>query len=190
MLLIVGLGNPGKQYAGTRHNIGFQVVEALAERLGPVTWRDKFSARVADVTLPGSRGLLVMPQTFMNRSGDSVRPAAAFFHLEPSRILVIHDELDISFGDVRVKVGGGEAGHNGLKSISQQLGDKNYLRLRVGIGRPPADFRGDVADFVLQAFAPNEQVQVPTVTDRAAAAVLHIAERGVESAMNETNRKN
>lgn len=189
MLLVVGLGNPGKKYAATRHNVGFNVVEALAARHGGTPWRERYRGLVSEAVLPGQRAVLLEPQTYMNLSGESVALAVGYYKLQASDVVVVHDELDVPLGEVRLKVGGGEAGHNGLKSVSRHLGARDYLRLRVGIGRPPKDFRGDISDFVLQAFAPDEGGVISDVIDRACTAIAQIAERGVDFAMNETNRR-
>lgn len=189
MILIVGLGNPGGRYAETRHNIGFIVVERIVARASATPWRQRFSGLVSELELGGQRALALEPQTFMNRSGESVRAAASFYKIPPRDILVIHDELDLPFGTVRLKLGGGEAGHNGLRSITEQLGTRDYVRLRVGIGKPPAGFRGDGADFVLQAFAPAERASLDELVERASSAVALLAERGLEHAMNVTHRR-
>lgn len=194
MILVVGLGNPGDRYRDTRHNVGFLVIDLLAERWGRPAWRSKFQAETAQVDVPsgrgvGARAVLLKPQTFMNLSGQSVQPAAAFFKVEPADVVVVHDELDLPFGQVRLKAGGGDAGHNGLKSITQRLGTNGYTRLRVGIGRPPADFRGSGADYVLQAFSPAEQADLPSVVGGAADAVEMFAREGLSAAMNIVNRR-
>ncbi len=186
--LIVGLGNPGAKYAGTRHNIGFDVVSVLGRR-GMVAFKERFKGLFALSELGHQRVVLLMPQTFMNLSGESVRPACDFFKVEPDHVLVVHDELDVPFGDVRLKEGGGEAGHRGLRSISQHLGTQSYLRLRMGIGRPPTDFRGKVADFVLTQFAPGEAAELDDAIDRAIDATELLIERGIAAAMNQTNQK-
>lgn len=148
MKLIVGLGNPGTQYLTTRHNAGFWVADALARAHGFPAWQAKHKGHVTKGKLAGEDLVLLKPQTFMNLSGESVQPAAAFYKIEPQDILVIHDELDLPPGHLRHKVGGSDAGHNGLKSISKLLGTPNYSRLRIGIGRP--EHKSAVADYVLQ----------------------------------------
>lgn len=189
MILVAGLGNPGSRYAETRHNIGFIVVERVVARAGGTPWRPRFSGLISELTLAGERALVLEPQTFMNRSGEAVRAAAAFYKIQPREVLVVHDELDLPFGTVRLKLGGGEAGHNGLRSVTEQLGTRDYVRLRVGIGKPPPGFRGDGADFVLQAFAPAERASVDDLVERASSAVALFAERGLEHAMNVTHRR-
>jgi PTH1 family peptidyl-tRNA hydrolase len=180
MWLVVGLGNPEKKYAKNRHNVGFMCVDLLAS-----DWREKwkgFYAKAGDVTF-------LKPMTFMNLSGESVQPAAAFSKTAPSEILVVHDELDLPFGDVRLKVGGGHAGHNGLRSIIECLGSPDFVRLRIGIGRPPPGFRGEVADYVLSNFDPVESAELPDVLDRGAAAIRRVLKDGVAAAMNVTNAR-
>ncbi len=157
--LVAGLGNPGPKYAGTRHNAGQMVVELLAERLGAGRFAARYGGRVADVRGPAGPLALLVPQTYMNDSGDCVGPAAGALRASPGQVLVVHDELDLPFGTVRGKVGGGHGGHNGLRSVVRGLGSGDFARLRLGIGRPPAEFRGDGADWVLTRFAePREEV--------------------------------
>jgi PTH1 family peptidyl-tRNA hydrolase len=193
-VIVAGLGNPGARYEGTRHNIGFAVVDLIAERWGRPAFREKFRAHLALAELPAQQGVekvyLLKPQTFMNLSGESVQPAAAFFRHAPSDILVIHDELDLPLGRLQLREGGGAGGHNGLKSVTSQLGTPGYKRLRCGIGRPPVDFRGTPADFVLQAFAPFEGPEVQALVSRAADAVELLVKHGMATAMNQTNRRN
>ncbi len=192
-MIVVGLGNPGSRYQNTRHNIGFHVIDLIAERWGRPSFREKFHGEVALVELPGPSGpektYLLKPQTFMNLSGDCVQPAAAFFKVKPGEVLVIHDELDLALGRLQLKVGGGSGGHNGLKSVAQRLGTPDFQRLRVGIGRPPEDFRGKPSDFVLQAFAPSEGSQVEDMVTRAAEAVELLVKSGTAQAMNLINRR-
>lgn len=185
-MLVVGLGNPGTRYAQTRHNIGFMVADALA---AGAPFKDRFSGRLAEFELGGAKHYVLEPQTFMNLSGQSVQPAAAYYKLGPKDVVVIHDELDLPFGRSKLKFGGGEAGHNGLRSVSQHFGTKDYFRLRMGIGRPPEQFAGKGRDFVLDAFAPNEKELLPGFIDQAVQAVRRLILDGAEAAMNETNRK-
>lgn len=177
-VLVVGLGNPGKEYAHNRHNVGFMALERLRAEQGLPELRAKFSGLFTKGPAFGADLGLLLPQTFMNLSGDSVQPAAAFLKLAPKDVLVIHDELDLPFGDVRLKLGGGHAGHNGLRSIIQRLGTPDFVRVRVGIGRPPPGFRGDVADFVLGDFASAERAELPAVLGRVLAAVQATVEAG------------
>jgi PTH1 family peptidyl-tRNA hydrolase len=185
MWLVVGLGNPGKKYEANRHNVGFMAVDELAR----AEFRDKFSglfsrgsARFGDVAF-------LKPMTFMNLSGDSVQPCAAFMKIAPSEIIVIHDELDVPFGEVRIKFGGGHAGHNGLRSMIDRLGTPDFVRVRIGIGRPPPGFKGDVADYVLGNFDASEKAELPTIIQKAAAAAAAIQELGLNPAMNRLNAK-
>ena len=193
MHLIVGLGNPGRKYQKNRHNIGFMVVERLARAHGVPELKEKFSGLFAkgELSLGGKRHpvALLEPQTFMNVSGDSVQPAAAFLKLEPQAIVVVHDELDLAWRDVRLKVSGGHAGHNGLRSIIQRLGSPDFVRVRVGIGRPPPGFRGDVADYVLQDFDAMEAAELPDVLDRTVAALEKVVAEGIQPAMNAVNTR-
>lgn len=184
--LVVGLGNPTARYRATRHNVGFRVAEALAS--GETTF-EKFEAVAAKLTLEGQSVVVLQPQTYMNLSGRSVRPAMDFYKVDRHRLIVVHDELDVPFGQVRLKLGGGEAGHNGLRSISQELGSKEYVRLRVGIGRPPKEFLGQVSDFVLQAFPPAEEALVSELVQKATSAIRLVLKQGFDSAMNEVNRR-
>ncbi|MCH2109967.1 MAG: aminoacyl-tRNA hydrolase [Polyangiaceae bacterium] len=189
-MILAGLGNPGDRYKETRHNIGFQVVALIAERWGRPLFQDKFRSHFATAALAGGgRVYLQKPQTFMNVSGDAVQPAAAFYKVSPADILVIHDELDLPFGRVALKKGGGSGGHNGLKSLTQRLGTPEFLRLRVGIGRPPAEFRGQVADYVLQRFSAEEASQLPEILLKSAEAVDLLLDKGLAEAMNRVNRK-
>ena len=188
-LLLVGLGNPGPEYASTRHNVGWMALDELARRAGADTFKKKFSGEWARGEIAGQSCVCLRPETFMNESGRSVQPAAAFFHVPPSHVIALHDELDLPFGEVRLKLGGGHAGHNGLRSMIQHLGTADFLRVRIGIGRPPAGWRGEVADFVLSSFDPVERASVPDLAARAADAVERLARHGVERAMNEVNTR-
>ncbi len=189
MWMIVGLGNPGAKYASNRHNVGFMLVDALAQELNADPWKAKFSSDWCKARAKGEELALFKPQTFMNLSGQSVQPAASFLKIEPANILVLHDELDLPFGEVRLKVGGGHAGHNGLRSIIQCLGTPEFVRLRIGIGRPPPEFTGAVADFVLANFSGDERANLADVLSRAGGSVLDVLARGVTPAMNSLNTK-
>ncbi|HKP63472.1 MAG TPA: aminoacyl-tRNA hydrolase [Polyangiales bacterium] len=180
MKLIVGLGNPGAKYAGHRHNVGFMIVDELASRLRADAFREKFSG----VYAKAGEALLLKPQTYMNLSGESVQKAQQFFKLGLADLVVIHDELDLPFGTLKIKVGGGSAGHNGIKSVTQHAGGPDFARLRVGIGRPPQ--RG--VEHVLSDFSRQECSELPAVLERAARAVTDILERGVQAAMNVHNQ--
>lgn len=189
MWLVVGLGNPGKEYASHRHNVGFMVIDELAQQLRADSFRDKFSAAYAKASHAGEDCVLLKPQTFMNLSGQSVQPASAFFKIEASRVLVVHDEIDLPFGEVRLKVGGGHAGHNGLRSLIGSLGTPEFARVRFGVGRPPPGYRGEVADFVLSSFDSIERAELPALLNRATQSVLDVLARGVTPAMNKLNTK-
>lgn len=189
MLLVVGLGNPGTQYAAHRHNVGFMAVAEIARRVSADPFRDKFSGELARCEIAGEPAILLLPQTFMNRSGQSVQAAAAFYKVAPSEILVLHDELDIPYGEVRLKMGGGHAGHNGLRSIMEHVGSGDFGRVRIGVGRPPPGFRGEVADFVLSGFDATERTTLPDLVKKAGDAVLDVARRGFTAAMNARNTR-
>jgi PTH1 family peptidyl-tRNA hydrolase len=181
--LIAGLGNPGSQYAGNRHNAGFMVADVLAARLGTSFKRDRSRAQVATAMLAGTPVTLAKPMSFMNLSGGSVAALRAFYKIPPQRIIVIHDELDLPFGAIRLKTGGGDNGHNGLRSVTAALGTRDYHRVRVGIGRPPG--RMDPADFVLRDFSVAERSELPELLDRSADMVEAAVARGVSAAQNE-----
>jgi peptidyl-tRNA hydrolase, PTH1 family len=188
VLLVVGLGNPGRKYEGNRHNIGFGVVDAFARDVPSAEFREKFSGLFARGEAFGAPVGLLKPQTYMNESGRSVQAAQAFLKVQLGEILVVHDELDLPFGEVRLKLAGGHAGHNGLRDISARLG-ADYARLRVGIGRPPPGFRGEVADYVLSDFDAVERATVPDVLKKAKSAIERVARLGLGPAMNEVNQK-
>jgi len=181
--LIVGLGNPGPAYSGNRHNVGFMVVDELAVMMSVRLKRDKSRAFVAAGRLGGRPVTVAEPMTFMNLSGGSVASLRAFYKVPAGRIVVIHDELDLPFGTVRLKLGGGDNGHNGLRSLSSSLGTKDYLRIRVGIGRPPG--RMDPADFVLRDFSAAERKELPEILARSADAAEALIARGLAAAQNE-----
>lgn len=187
MFLVVGLGNPGREHEHNRHNVGFVFAEALRRREAWPDFKQKFSGVWTRGSLEGHDVALLMPQTYMNLSGDSVQPAAAFLKISPAQILVVHDELDLPWSDVRLKAGGGHAGHNGIRSIIQRLGDPGFLRVRVGIGKPPAGFRGDGADWVLSSFDAVERAELPGIVERAADAVRSVVRDGLAAAMKRTN---
>lgn len=180
--LVVGLGNPGPGYAATRHNAGFMVVDLLAERMAGRFKAGKGGAHVLEGRVAGQRVVLVKPQSYMNLSGGPTVAAQNFFKVPLEQIVVVHDELDIDFGALRLKRGGGDGGHNGLKSITKSLGSREYLRVRVGIGRPPG--RQDPADFVLKPFSSTEAKELPLNVDRAADAVEALLTGPLETAQN------
>jgi PTH1 family peptidyl-tRNA hydrolase len=180
--LVVGLGNPGPSYVGNRHNVGFLVADELAGRVGGRFKSHKAGADVLEGRLAGRRVVLAKPRSYMNLSGGPVAGLARFFKIEPGSVVVVHDELDIPFDAVRLKLGGGDNGHNGLRSITKSLGTKEYLRVRVGIGRPPG--RMDPADFVLRDFSSPERKELAFVVDRAADATEALLTNGLEAAQN------
>lgn len=184
MWLVVGLGNPGKQYEGNRHNVGFRVVDRLAERWQAGPLREKFQGRYAKASFATQECVLLEPLTFMNLSGESVRKAMDFFRIPVEHVVVVHDEMDVAFGDVRVKVGGGAAGHNGLRSITQHA-SADFVRVRVGVGRPP----GAGASWVLGDFSKAESATLPDVLEAASLAVETVVEKGPERAMNLFNAR-
>jgi peptidyl-tRNA hydrolase, PTH1 family len=188
-ILVVGLGNPGRKYEGNRHNVGFMTVDELRRVEGLPDWREKFSGVFTKGAALGADLVLLKPLTFMNLSGQSVQPAAAFLKVAPAEIVVVHDELDLPFGDVRIKQGGGHAGHNGLRSLIERLGTPDFVRVRIGIGRPPAGFRGEVADYVLSDFDAAERAELPGVLAKALDAARRVIKDGVQGAMNVVNQK-
>lgn len=187
--LVVGLGNPGSRYAGNRHNIGAMTVQRMADDARSPLRAHKARAAATEIRLgtlpgglPGPKVVLAIPSSFMNESGGPVSGLMKFFKIPPERLIVIHDELDIDFGLVRLKQGGGEGGHNGLRSISKSLGTKDYMRVRLGIGRPPG--RMDVADFVLKDFSPSERKELDFLVPAGADAVEALVHRGLTDAQN------
>ncbi|SDQ49031.1 aminoacyl-tRNA hydrolase [Thermostaphylospora chromogena] len=180
--LVVGLGNPGPQYAGNRHNAGFMVLDELASRDGGRFKVHKARAEVVEGRIAGHPAVLAKPLSYMNLSGGPVKALAGFYKIEPARIIVVHDELDIPYGALRAKLGGGDNGHNGLKSITKALATRDYLRVRFGIGRPPG--RMDPADYVLRDFATAERKDLPLLVDRAADMVDSLIDRGLEATQN------
>jgi PTH1 family peptidyl-tRNA hydrolase len=187
--LVVGLGNPGSKYEKSRHNVGFFALDALRTDLGIPDYREKFSGAFARGEALGAPLALLKPMTFMNLSGQSVQLAMAFLKIDPTEVLVLHDELDLPFADVRIKAGGGHAGHNGLRSIVEQVGSPDFVRVRIGIGRPPVGFRGEVADYVLSSFDPSERAELDEVVTRAVDAARKVLTLGTQAAMNQVNAK-
>jgi len=182
-ILVVGLGNPGPSYARTRHNVGFMVIDLLAERIGSAfKLHKKSGADVATGRLSGRSVVLARPRCYMNESGRQVGPLGKFYSVPTDGVVVIHDDLDLDFGRIRLKQGGGEGGHNGLRSIATVLGSKDFQRVRLGIGRPPG--RQDPAAFVLQAFSTRERDELPTICEQAADATELLIELGLEPAQN------
>jgi PTH1 family peptidyl-tRNA hydrolase len=184
--LVVGLGNPGREYEDTRHNVGFKVVEALADRADAGIFQKKFRARTARATIGGQDVWLLKPETFMNLSGESVGPATGFFKIPTSNVIVVHDDMDIELGSVKLKQGGGHGGHNGLRSLKAHLPDDGFLRVRVGVSRPPPQW--DPADWVLSPFHREEEEALGRALKEAAGAVSTILRQGMAKAMNRYNR--
>lgn len=189
--LVVGLGNPGPTYAGTRHNIGYLVTDELARRMA-ATFRahksgraDVVEGRLAPPGAAAPRVVLARPRSYMNEVGGPVKALASFYKVAPDHLVAIHDELDIGFGTLRVKLGGGDNGHNGLKSIRSSLGTGDFYRVRAGIGRPPG--RQDPADFVLSNYSAAERKELPFQVDRAADAVQSLVEKGLEATQQRFN---
>ncbi len=183
--LVVGLGNPGPQYELTRHNAGFLVVDLLAENLRAAYWKDQGGAKVAAVRFGEGELVLAKPQTFMNLSGSSVKKLAELHDANADQIIIVHDDIDLAPGRVLCKKGGGHGGHNGLRSIHEKLGTDEYLRVRIGVGRPPG--RMDPADWVLQQLKGESLEELSASIPTGAQAVMHILEHGVVSAMREYN---
>ena len=185
-LLVAGLGNPGREYERTRHNIGQMVCAEVARRNG-ASRRSKFSGDLAELRLDGARVALLTPQTYMNESGRSVGAAARFFKLPPERLLVVHDEVDLDLGRLQARMGGGLAGHNGLRSVAQHLRTPEFMRLRVGVGRPERGDPRPVADWVLTPFPP--EVDVEALVARGADAVETVVRDGLEEAQRRFNER-
>ena len=183
-LLVAGLGNPGREYASTRHNAGWMVVDELARR-HTGSWRSKFSGQLAEIRLDGARLALVKPETYMNESGRSIAAAARFFKVPVESVLVVHDDVDLDEGRLQARLGGGLAGHNGLRSIAQALRTQEFLRLRIGVGRPGRGDRRSVADYVLAPFAP--ETDVDRLVARSADAVETLVRDGLEAAQQRFN---
>jgi peptidyl-tRNA hydrolase, PTH1 family len=183
-LLVAGLGNPGREYAATRHNVGFMVCDELARRHDG-KFRSKFSGELAEVRIDGHKVALLKPLTYMNESGRSVAGAARFFKVEPEALLVVHDEADLELGRLQARLGGGLAGHNGLRSVAGQLGTPEFARLRIGVGRPERGDPRPVADFVLSPFM--AETDVDGLVARAADAVETIVRDGLDEAQKRFN---
>jgi PTH1 family peptidyl-tRNA hydrolase len=183
-LLVAGLGNPGREYARTRHNAGWMVVDELARRLD-ASFRSKFSGKLAEARLDQARLALLEPETFMNESGRSIGAAARYFKVPAGSLLVVHDDVDLEPGRLQARLGGGLAGHNGLRSIAEALGTQDFLRLRIGVGRPGRGDRRSVADYVLSPFEP--EVDVDALVSRGADAVKAIIREGLDAAQARFN---
>src|SRR3954452_18333891 len=185
-LLVAGLGNPGREYARNRHNVGWMVVDELARRHGGA-WRSKFNSQLAEVRIDGHKVALLKPETYMNESGRAVQAAAKFFKIDPDAVLVVHDEGDFDLGRLQARLGGGLAGHNGLRSIAQHLGTPEFLRLRVGVGRPERGDPRKLADFVLSDFRPEDDAD--RIVGAAADAVETLDAEGLEAAQRAINSR-
>lgn len=187
MHLVLGLGNPGRRYERTRHNAGFLVVDRIAERHRVAVLRPQLGAMVESVRFGDHPVVLAKPQSFMNLSGQPAVSLRGWYKVTNDDLVVVHDDVDLPFGDLRVKKGGGHGGHNGLRDIDEKLGSAAYVRLRVGVGRPPPG--RDTADWVLAPFAPEEEAELPALFDRAADAVVLVVEQGLDRAMSQVNQK-
>ncbi|MGH3766793.1 MAG: aminoacyl-tRNA hydrolase [Pseudonocardiaceae bacterium] len=183
LALLVGLGNPGPHYAGNRHNVGFMVLDEFARRVGGWFVSHKAGADLVEARLAGRRVILARPRSFMNVSGPAVAGTARYFKIPPTDVVVVHDDLDLEYGVLKLKRGGGEGGHNGLRSISACLGTRDYLRARFGIGRPPG--RMDPADFVLRDFSPVQRRELDLLVDRCADAVEQLLVQGLSATQNQ-----
>lgn len=183
-LLVAGLGNPGREYATTRHNAGWMVLDELARRQGG-SWRSKFSGQLTEIRLDDARLALVKPETYMNESGKSIGAAARFFKTVVGSVLVVHDDVDLEEGRLQARLGGGLGGHNGLRSIAQALGSQEFLRLRVGVGRPGRGDRRSVADYVLASFEP--ETDVDALVARSADAVETVVRDGLDATQQRFN---
>jgi peptidyl-tRNA hydrolase, PTH1 family len=185
-LLVVGLGNPGREYARNRHNVGHLVLDELARRHDG-SWKSKFSGQISEIRLDGHKVALLKPETYMNESGVAVSGATRFYKLEPSEVLVVHDEGDFDLGRLELKVGGGLSGHNGLRSIAQHLKTPDFLRLRVGVGRPERGDPRPLADYFLSNFEAIDDAE--SLVGRAADAVEQLDAEGVERAQRAVNKR-
>ncbi|HEX4102595.1 MAG: aminoacyl-tRNA hydrolase [Pseudonocardiaceae bacterium] len=185
LALIVGLGNPGPSYAGNRHNVGFMVLDELVRRVDGRLTSHKAGADVLETRLAGRRAVLARPRSFMNISGPPVAATARYFKIPPTDMVVIHDDLDLDYGVLKLKRGGGEGGHNGLRSISACLGTRDYLRVRLGIGRPPG--RMDPADYVLRDFSADQRRELGFLVDRCADAVEQLLAQGLTATQNQVH---
>ncbi|MCK5076263.1 MAG: aminoacyl-tRNA hydrolase [Calditrichia bacterium] len=181
---IILLGNPGRQYEETRHNIGWKVGDNLSF-FYQLDWQKKFKGVYSQILINVENFSFLKPQNFMNLSGESVQPFMKFFKLSPEEIIVVHDDLELDFGKIDFKKGGGLGGHNGLRSISQQIGDKNFYRFRIGIGRPA---RGDVTSHVLGKFTPDEQISLPILLEKSAQALEYCLENGINTAIKKYSK--
>lgn len=187
MWILAGLGNPLPGYAKNRHNIGFLVLDELAKRAGAPAFREKFGAAIVLAEVAAEKTVLVKPMEYMNLSGRAVQRAATFYQIDPAHIVVVHDDIDLELGRLKLKMGGGHAGHNGVRSILTELGTPDFLRVRCGVGRPGA--RMDVADYVLGDFQRGEEEEAAIVVQEAADAIEEIVKHGPTAAMNRFNKR-
>ena len=189
--VVAGLGNPGDEYARSRHNAGFRTIDRIAKKNGVALNRKKFKGLIADVTLAGKPTILVKPQTFYNLSGECVADLLGYFKIPPDHLIVVHDELDIEAGRLLIKQGGGDAGNRGVRSIAEVLGATDFIRVRIGIGRPadPGENKEDNKDYLLRPMTSAEREALESILDRAASAVEALAESGLERAMNRYNQR-
>lgn len=187
MHLVLGLGNPGRRYERTRHNAGFLVVDRIAERHRVTVERRQLGAMVESVRFGEHPVVLAKPQSFMNLSGQPAVSLRGWYKVANDDVVVVHDDVDLPFGDLRVKKGGGHGGHNGLRDIDEKLGTAGYVRVRVGVGRPASG--RTTADWVLEPFAPAEEAELPGLVERAAEAVVLVVEQGVDVAMSQVNQR-
>jgi PTH1 family peptidyl-tRNA hydrolase len=187
MIIVVGLGNPGKGYSSSRHNVGFMVIDELAKGLGVNLKKKGFRSHYAQASIEEKRLLLLKPDTYMNRSGEALSDVIEFFKIPTEDLIVVHDEMDLPLGNIKVKVGGGSAGHRGIESIINSLGQSDFIRVRVGIGKPVQ--KSQAIGHVLSQFEKDEKELVNIVVNRAKDAVLEIVLSGAENAMNKFNRR-
>ena len=185
MFLVVGLGNPGARYDRTRHNVGFEVAERVAQRHEVSLSAKRFRAKLGSGRVAGESVVIALPQTFMNCSGESIGPMAGWYKLAPEQVVVIHDDLDLPFGRVKVKSGGGHGGHNGLRDLAAKLPSRDFVRVRVGIGRPVGAM--DPAAWVLARWTTEQSAELPDLVERAADAIETVLQHGVKEAMNRLN---
>ncbi len=184
--LITGLGNPGANYDLTRHNIGFIVADNLFSMLNGRSWQNKFKGEYTKIEYNNHQAVILKPMTYMNLSGQSVYKASSFYKIDVKNIIIIHDDIDLDYGIVRTKSGGGTGGHKGIESCKQELGTSGFLRVRIGVGRP---VHGDVSNYVLGKFTTDEQIILESVVEKAAKAVLSMIEFGITKTMNQFNKR-
>ena len=187
MLIIAGLGNPGKEYENTRHNAGFMVMDALAEKIGADISEKKHKALCGKGVIGGEKVILMKPQTYMNSSGESIRAAADYYKVDPEDILVVYDDISLAPGQIRIRKKGSAGGHNGIKNIIANLGTDRFMRVKVGVGEKPKNW--DLADYVLSPFTKDERPLVNLAIEHAAKAIEQMLNGDVDAAMNEYNRK-